>query len=234
MAGLNIATKSHTKLKFAVIFVTILVIILVAAAGYYWYRWYYTGVKPPIAGSLVSNTIPTKSTHSDNASKLTETTGNTEPKYLNAPTISSQSVEVYKFDLTSSNTVDLSMFKGNAGWLDMTGFPGQGFGRTVLAINPVNAPTTGPSLAKFGDIQIGDPIAVTRVDNKVYNYKVTDVQVVGVKDFYKSGLGKLINPEATDDAESLGVVLAAGNWVPKDGQYSKYVLVTASLDIDDH
>lgn len=234
MAGLNIATKSHAKLKFAVIFITTFVLILAATAGYYWYRWYYTGVKPPIASSLVSSTVPAKSTHGDSTSQLVEATGNTEPKYLNAPTISSQSVEVYKFDLTSSNTVDLSIFKGNAGWLDMTGFPGQGFGRTVLAINPVNAPATGPSLAKFGDIQIGDPIAVTRVDNKVYNYKVTDVQVVGVKDFYKSELSKLINPEATDDSESLGVVLAAGNWVPKDGQYSKYVLVTASLDTDNH
>jgi hypothetical protein len=207
------------------IFLVILLLILIAA-GWFGYKWYTTGVLPPVPLPIAS--ASGNADESDvSADKIgTYTVAALSPRYVRIPALKVTDSRVYPIKLDSNNLFTYPDNIHDAGWYTKSNTPGNG-GVIVLNGYSKGSSASGP-FADAASLKPDDLIILERGDGMVYSYKVVDVKVQTVDEATSKGT-KLLSTSARDGSEALNIIADSGLWVPKLGTFDHRVIVRSVL-----
>lgn len=235
MAGLYIERKRTIQiLKW---FVCVAVAVILIFAGYYMYRWYTVGDRPPLiplpasayADSSVDET-PVASSDIDNY-----TVPPTHPRYISIPALNVDKARVKVVGLTKNNILEMPQNIHDTAWYDKSAFPGQGYGAVLIDGHGSGVGNHGVFI-NLDKLKNGDEIVIERGDGIKITYIVVENRTESLKDANTTGMKRLLTPFDTAK-EGLGLITNAGNWVPRDKVFDKRILVRAvakaSLSVDE-
>lgn len=225
MAGLYIEQKRDYHIG-RWLFIAAFVALL-AAAGWFGYRWFITGVQPPIvplpAAALADPSV-------DEALVSQSAIDNykvpaTHPRYISIPALNITKARVQKVGLTKANTIDTPKNISDAAWYSASATPGQGYGQVVIDGHNGGISRDG-IFANLSSLKDGDTVIIERGDGKRFTYTVVENKTESLKEANTTGMKRLLTPYDTSQ-EGLGLITCAGNWVPRDKVFNKRVLVRA-------
>ena len=224
-SGLYIPYKRdyHIRLWLALV----MAVFLLGVSGWYGYKWFTTGEKPPVvplpASAMADPTID--ETRVTLADINTYTVPATHPRYISIPSLNVEKARVKPLGLTKTNTLDTPKNIADTGWYNKSALPGQGFG-AVLIDGHNGGITRDGVFAKLNLLKKGDEIIIERGDGKKIRYSVMENMTETLKEANTAGMKRLMTP--FDSAkEGLGLITCAGNWIPRDKVFDKRIMIRA-------
>lgn len=228
MSGLQLPHKRNLNLKWW--FLGAAVLLLIVAGAYFAYKWYTTGTTPvsvPIPKSYIVGMSLDESKVSQSDIDNYATADN-EPKYVSISSLNLDTARVRSVGLDSNNFIEYAKNINDVAWYNASAKPGQGYG--VVVINGANTGSkANGAFYNLDYLKKNDKITITTGNNKLYTYHVVKRQIMSLKDFASNGMKLLMTP-TTPDVEGLNLVTYAGEWVPRDKQYTQRVIVYAEAD----
>lgn len=226
MSGLRLPHKRNLHLKWWL--VGAVVVVLLVAGSYLTYRWYTTGKsivsvpKAYIKGMSLDESSVSQSDLDNYAS------ADNEPKYISIPALNLDTTRVRAVGLDVNNFINYAKNIHDVAWYNESTKPGQGYG--AVAINGANnGSKTNGAFYNLDYLKANDKITITTGNNKLYTYHVVKRQIMSLSEFAKNGMKLLMTPRSSD-IEGLNLVTYAGEWVPRDKQYTQRVIVFAEAD----
>lgn len=200
---------------------------LIALLGWYGYRWFTTGERPPVI-PLPASAYADPSIDETTVSKSdidNYTVPATHPRYISIPALNIDKARVKVVGLTKNNTLDTPRNISDTAWYDKSAFPGQGYGAVLIDGHNGGVSRDGV-FVNLDKLKDGDKITIERGDGKKITYSVVENKTESLKDANSTGMQRLLTP--FDPAkEGLGLITCAGNWVPRDKVFDKRIMVRA-------
>lgn len=225
--GLAIAPKKERHLGRWILLV--IVIISIGVSGWYIYRWYMTGMTPPIP-IPVAKADPSvdESDVPEEAVEEYKVPG-AEPRYITIDSLGVDKTRVYPVGINAQNLLESPRNIHDAAWYKKSTPPGTGYG--AVLINAHNGGMTKSGVfAKLDTLKPGDEIRVERGDGKIFTYAVAENQIMDLDKVNATGM-KMMMQSADPSKEGLNLITCAGKWVPSLGQFDQRVMLRAvSLD----
>lgn len=225
VSGLYIPYKRDYHIKF--ILGLLITVAMISAIGWFGYKWFTTGEKPPVvplpASAMADPSIDeSRVTLADiNNYKVPAS----HPRYISIPALNVEKARVQNVGLTKSNTVDTPKNIADAAWYNKSALPGQGFG-AVLIDGHNGGITRDGIFARLDQLKKGDEIVIERGDGKKIRYNVMENKIETLKEANTSGMKRLLTP-FDSGKEGLGLITCAGNWVPRDKVFDKRIMIRA-------
>ena len=147
------------------------------------------------------------------------------PKFIKIP---SQSINarILPLGVTSNNTVQSPNNIFDAGWYNGSAKPGDaGTNGAILIDGHVHGPSLPGVFANLKKMKLGDSIQIQRGDNKIFTYKVVNVQSYDAKTF---SLGPALT-SAKAGTPGLNLITCGGKYNQSEGGYTQRVVVYAIL-----
>lgn len=224
-SGLYIPYKRdyHVKTWLALLIVA----IMLGALGWFGYKWFTTGEKPPVvplpASALADPSVD--ETRVSLADIMNYKVPASHPRYISIPALNVEKARVKPLGLTKQKTLDTPRNIADAGWYDKSALPGQGFGAVLIDGHNGGISRDG-IFAKLDRLKKGDEIIIERGDGKKIRYNVMENKTETLKEANTSGMKRLMTPYDRSK-EGLGLITCAGNWVPRDKVFDKRIMIRA-------
>lgn len=206
------------------IFTTIILLVL-AVVGWYAFRFYTTGEKPPFPIPVAVADPSIEENDVTEAQLKTHKVDPLQPRYISIPSQSVLGARI--FGITTRNDGELGLPHNihDAGWFNKSATPGGQTG-AVLIDGRSNGPTEGGIFQDADRLKSGDKIMIERGDGKQFTYIVKDVEILGLKDL-SEGAMKDMAKSVDKTKEGLNLVVSTGNWIPAQEIYDQRVAVRA-------
>ena len=216
-------TKTHHPIRWIVL---ILIVAALGAAGWFGYKWYTTGEKPPLPIPLAAASDSVDETPVSDLQVSQYTVAEQKPRYIRIDTLNLANTRVQPVSLDDNNLLAYPANIHDAGWYQKSNTPGSG-GVILLDGRSIGNTSAGP-FKGLRALTFGSKIVLERGDGMVYSYSVVenkdmtidDVNTVGMKDMTKS---------AKPGVEALNIITDSGSWVPKLGMFDHRIMLRAIL-----
>ncbi len=225
MAGLYIEHRRELHLGrwlFILVF-----IVLIVMTGWFGYRWFTTGEKPPIvplpASAMADPSVDEKPVTHEQVESYT--VPKFHPRYISIPALGIAKARVQSVGLTEDNVLDTPRNISDTAWYKKSAFPGQGYGSVLIDGHSGGISRDGV-FVHLDQLKTGDKIIIERGDGKRFTYSVVENKTESLQDANTTGMKRLMTPYDSD-REGLGLITCAGNWVPRDHVFDKRILIRA-------
>lgn len=203
----------------------LVVIVSVIVSGYYIYRWYTTGMLPPIPIPVAKADPSIDESDVSQADVDKYTVPPEQPRYISIDSLGVEKTRVYPVGTNAQNLLETPRNIHDAAWYKKSVTPGHGYGAVLI-----NAHNGGNSkdgvFAKLSTLKEGDEITVERGDGKIFRYTVVENQIMSLDQVNATGM-KTMMQSADPSKEGLNLITCAGKWVPSLGQFDQRVMLRA-------
>lgn len=206
---------------------SLIVVFSIIVSGWYIYRWYMTGMTPPIP-IPVAKADPSID-ESPISESLTEKheVGKGEPRYLSIDSLNVGRARVLGGGLNDHNMLEAPRNIHDVTWYKKSITPGNEYGAILISGHGKGNEQNG-AFAKLNTLDRGDTITLEREDGKLFRYAVVETKTISIEEMAATGL-KTMMESAEAGQEGLNLVATAGKWVPSLGQFDQRVLVRSVL-----
>lgn len=228
MAGLSIQQQRNLHLGRWFSLALLLAVLIVT--GYWTFKWYTTGEKPPLIplpATAYADPSVDETPVSDSAIDKYTVPAN-HPRYISIPALGIGKTRVMTVGLTKLNTLDTPRNISDTAWYENSATPGQGYGQVVIDGHSGGASRDGV-FVNLGSLKSGDEIIVERGDGKKITYKVAQATTMSLKETNATGMQELLKPY-DQGKEGLGLITCAGKWIPRDKVFDQRILVWAVVE----
>lgn len=129
---------------------------------------------------------------------------------------------VLAMGLTPDNKMDVPVDFVNAGWFKLGTKPGEK-GSAVIGAHVDNGGAIPGLFKNLKNLQLGDTITVLDADNKILNFRVTEI---GVYDAETRNTNYVYQ---RNDKARLNLITCHGEWLPEQNTYTKRLVVFTEL-----
>ena len=208
-------------------FVLVLAASLLIATGWFGYKWFTTGEKPPIvplpASALADPTVDETPVTLQAIKEYIVPADH--PRYISIPVLGVVNARVQSVGLTKTQTLDTPRNIADTAWYNKSALPGQGYGAVLIDGHNGGISKDGV-FAKLDQLKKNDEIVIERGDGKKVKYYVAENRTESLADANTKGMQRLMTPYDTG-REGLGLITCGGNWVPRDKVFDKRIMIRA-------
>jgi hypothetical protein len=206
-----------------------MVIILIAAlgaAGWFGYKWYTTGERPPVPLPLAAASDAVDETEVSVSQISQYTVADEKPRYVRIDTLDLANTRLKPVGLDANNLLAYPSNIHDAGWYEKSNTPGSG---GVILINgrSIGNKSEGP-FKGLSSLTFGSKITLERGDGTLHTYSVVENKDMTIEDVNSTGM-KNMTLSAKEGIEALNIMSDSGTWVPKLGVFDGRTMVRAIL-----
>lgn len=203
------------------------IVLLIIVAGALLLNWYITGIKPPLL-PLPASALADTSVNEEMISRQEidgYTVPATQPRFISIPVLGIEKARVQAVGLGKNRELEMPENIHDTGWYKESAMPGQEYG-TVVIVGHGKGVTSEGVFVRISELKNGDQIIIERGDGRKIAYQVVENKTESLIQANQSGIKRLFTPY-DETKEGLGLIAPAGNWIPKDSEFDKRVLVRA-------
>lgn len=225
--GTGLSITPHKERHYGKWLLAIIVILSIIVSGYYIYRWYTTGMVPPIPipvakadPSIDESEVPAEEV--EKHAVATE-----EPRYISIDVLGVDKARVFAMGTNDQNLLEMPRNIHDAAWYKKSVTPGHEYGAVLISAHSSGNARNGV-FAKLDTLKQGDEITVERGDGKIFRYSVVENQIMNLEEVTATGM-KMMMQSAEPGKEGLNLITTAGKWVPSLGQFDQRVMLRAVI-----
>lgn len=225
--GTGLTIAPHKQRHYGRWVLAFVIIASVIVSSWYIYRWYTTGMTPPIPIPVAKADPSIDESPISEALTEKHEVGKTEPRYLSIDSLNVSKSRVLGGGLNDHNMLEAPRNINDVMWYKKSVTPGNEYGAILVSGHGKGNEQDGV-FAKLNTLSEGDTIMIERGDGKLYRYNVVESKTISIDEMAATGLKTMLE-SIEPGKEGLNLVATAGKWVPSMGQFDQRVLVRTIL-----
>lgn len=207
---------------------TLLIVGLLIAAGWYAYRWYFYGERPPVdIPALATADARIDESEVTRQQVAEHNVAPSEPRYLSIPSLGIEQARVFGVGIDKkTGALDVPKNLSDTAWYTASATPGSG--GAILVDGHNGGITRDGVFAKLSTLKVGDSIELERGDGKRFRYEVRENKSVPLDEANASGMKRMME-SIEPGKETLNIITCDGRWVPRLKQFDHRIMLRAAL-----
>jgi hypothetical protein len=204
----------------------ILLIVALGVGGWYGFKWYTTGEKPPVPIPLAAASESVDETPVSDLLISQHVVDELKPRYIRIDSLNLPNTRVQPVNLDENNLLAYTANIHDAGWYEKSNTPGSG-GVILIDGRSIGNTSSGPFKGLYA-LKFGSKIVLERGDGMIYSYSVVENKDMTIEDVNMTGMTDMTK-SAKPGVEALNIITDSGSWVPKLGMFDRRIMLRSIL-----